>query len=52
MELCKRCKILEKLLKAKDELLICYRIQKRPSERLWNELERYKNKLDKLEGVK
>ena len=46
MKKCKRCEILEKLLKAKDELLICYRIQKKPPERLWNDLERYKKQLE------
>lgn len=49
---CKKCEILEKLLECKEQLLICYRVQKRPSEKLWNNLDKYNKMLKEVENGK
>ncbi len=33
----------KKLIECKDKLLVCYRLGKRPSEKLLNDLEKYDN---------
>lgn len=47
--ICKRCEVLEKILECKEELLMCYRVQKRPSEKLWNNLDKYNKMLKEIE---
>jgi len=49
---CKKCEILEKIIECKEELLVCYRVQKRPSEKLWNNLDKYNKMLKELENGK
>jgi len=50
--ICKRCEVLEKIIECKEQLLICYRVQKRPSEKLWNNLDKYNKMLKEMENGK
>lgn len=43
---CPRCNIYKRLLKAKDELLMCYRVGRRPTEKTFKELEICKKLLE------
>ena len=49
---CKKCEILEKIIECKEELLVCYRVQKRPSEKLWDNLSKYNKMLKELKNDK
>lgn len=50
--ICKRCEVLEKIIECKEQLLICYRVQKRPSEKLWDNLSKYNKMLKELKNDK
>jgi len=41
-----KIEILENLVKAKDDLLACYRLNRRPFEKLFSKLEELQNKLN------
>jgi hypothetical protein len=45
---CKKCEVLEKILECKEQLLVCYRVQRNPSEKLWSDLEKYNKMLKEM----
>jgi hypothetical protein len=47
---CDRCYVLGKLLQCKDELLVCYRLQKRPTEKLFKNLDKYNKMLKEIDN--